>query len=291
MPAAASAAASSAVKTTAPTAAPGEAPRPLVRIGVLGGDPLDGLGVGQVDHLVVDHVDGHPERRTPRPLAHTGLEHPELSLVDGELRVAHVPVVRLKSCEHAHQLVVDGGETILKCRQGLCVADPRDHILALGVHEEVAVRSMSAGGRVTCEADTRAGVVVAVAEDHRLNVHGGSEIVRYALAHPVRDGAGTVPRLENGLDGASQLVLGLLREGTPCRLRDDLFQLLDQLAQLAGGDIGVGLGAGGHLQALERLVEHLARYPEHDPSVHLDEAPVRVKGKTLIVRLLSQPLH
>ena len=50
-------------------------------------------GWRQLDRRVVDHVDGHPERRTPCPLAHTGLEHPELALVDRELGVAHVPVV------------------------------------------------------------------------------------------------------------------------------------------------------------------------------------------------------
>ena len=98
----------------------------------------------------------------------------------------------------------------------LGVADAGHDVLALGVDQEVAVRLVLAGRRVAGEADAGAGVVVAVAEHHRLHVDGGAEVVADALADPVGDGAGAVPAAEHGLDGAAQLLDRVLRE-RPCR--------------------------------------------------------------------------
>ncbi len=44
---------------------------------------------------------------SPGALAHPGLQHPELALLDRELGVAHVPVVRLEPGEDLEQLGVD----------------------------------------------------------------------------------------------------------------------------------------------------------------------------------------
>ena len=96
--------------------------------------------------------------------------------------------------------------------ESLGVADAGHHVLALGVDQEVAVGAVLAGGRVAGEADTGARVVVAVAEHHGLHVDRGAEVVGDALAHPVGDGPGAVPAAEDGLDGAAQLLVGVLRE-------------------------------------------------------------------------------
>ena len=76
----------------------------------------------------------------------------------------------------------------------LGVADAGHHVLALGVDQEVAVGPVLAGGGVAGEADAGAGVVVAVAEHHRLHVDRGAEVVADALADAVGDGPGAVPR-------------------------------------------------------------------------------------------------
>ena len=78
--------------------------------------------------------------------------------------------------------------------------------------EEVAVRLVLAGRRVAGEADAGAGVVVAVAEHHRLHVDGRAEVVADALADAVGDGPGAVPAAEHRLDGAAQLLHRVLRE-------------------------------------------------------------------------------
>ncbi len=48
---------------------------------------------GQADAGVLGHVHGHAQRGAAGALAHPGLQHPQLALIDGELGVAHVAVV------------------------------------------------------------------------------------------------------------------------------------------------------------------------------------------------------
>ena len=61
--------------------------------------------------------------------------------------------------------------------------DAGDHVLALRVGQEVAVRRVLAARRVARERNARAGVLALVAEHHRLDVHRGPEVVGDAL-HP-----------------------------------------------------------------------------------------------------------
>ena len=140
------------------------------------------------------HVDGHAQRGGAGALADAGLQHPELALLDRELGVAHVAVVRLEPGEDVEQLArACSGKWCAERVEVLGVADAGDDVLALRVDEEVAVGLVLAGGGVAGEADAGAGVVVAVAEHHRLHVDRGAEVVADALAHAVGDGPGAVP--------------------------------------------------------------------------------------------------
>ena len=117
---------------------------------VLGGDALDGLVVADLPLAALGHVDRHPQRRHSGALADARLEHPELALIDGELGVAHVAVVRFELVEDAHQLLVDLREARLERRQRLGLADAGHHVFALGVDEEITVGLVLAGRR-RCE--------------------------------------------------------------------------------------------------------------------------------------------
>ena len=88
---------------------------------------------------------------------------------------------------------VDRREVLGQRVEVLGVADAGHHVLALGVDQEVAVGLVLAGGGVAGEAHAGAGVVVAVAEHHRLHVDRGAEVVADALPHAVGDGPGAVP--------------------------------------------------------------------------------------------------
>ncbi len=258
---------------------------------VLAGDPAERLLPGQCYRSLPHHVDGHPERGPAGPLADPGLEHPELALLDGELGVAHVAVVVLEPGEDREQFLVDGREAVAEPRQRLGVPDPRHHVLALCVDQEVAVLADRTGRRVAGEADPGTGVVVAIAEDHRLDVDRGTEVVGDPLLHPVGHRPGTVPRGEDGLDRPPQLLVRILREGRTGVAFDDLLVGVDQVAQQLDGDPGVRRGPGQLLGRVEQRVEFLPGDVQHDPAVHRDEAPVRVVGEALVVGLLGQSDH
>ena len=112
-PLAAMRSASSALNTTLPETAPGEAGRPLAirsrsrcrvegRVQQLvergGLDPADRLVLA--DQPFVRHVDRDLERGVGRALAGAGLQDPQPAVLDRELDVLHVAVVRLEAVEH-----------------------------------------------------------------------------------------------------------------------------------------------------------------------------------------------
>ena len=257
---------------------------------VFAGDAQEGFLTADLPAPLPRHVDRHAQRRPAGPLAHPGLQHPQLALLDGELGVAHVPVVGLELAEYAHQLLEDPGETVTQRRQGQRVADPGHHVLALGVDQEVAVFPLVAAGRIAGEGDTGSGVVVAVAEHHGLHVDGSAEIMGNAFADPVGHGAGAVPGFEYGRDGAGELVGRLLGKGMAGGVLHDLLVGLAQVAEGPRRDLGITLHPRLQLGVLEGVVEAGPVDAQHDPPVHGDKAAVGVVGEALVTRLLRQPL-
>ena len=254
------------------------------------GDPLQRLLLAQMDDPLPHHVHGHLEGGPPGALAHPGLEHPQLALLDGELGIAHVPVVGLEPGEDGQELAVDLREPVPQGGERLGVPDAGHHVLALGVDQEVAVLAGGPGGRVAGEAHPGARGVVTVAEHHGLHVDRRAQVVGDALAHPVGDGPRAVPRGEDGLDGPPQLVVGVLRERGAGVALHDLLVGVDQVAEQLDGHPGVRGGAGQLLGRVEQGVELVAGDAQHDAAVHGHEPPVGVVGEALVVGLLGQAL-
>ena len=73
-------------------------------------------------------------------------------------------------------------------------ADAGDDVLALRVHQELAVEHVLAARRVAREADAGAESLAHVAEHHRLDVDGGAPLGRDAVQPAVADGAVVAPR-------------------------------------------------------------------------------------------------
>lgn len=115
-----------------------------------GVDAAHGLLTG--DEAFLDHLNSNAQSGGCGTLAHAGLEHPELALLDGELDVAHIAVVILKRQEDTLKLLTCGLETRggLEVGDGLGVADAGNDVLALGVDQKVTVELLvpSAGLRV-----------------------------------------------------------------------------------------------------------------------------------------------
>ncbi len=124
------------------------------RIHEMVGDALHGLGACERKVLVAGHVDCDLERRLRRALAGAGLQHPELAPLDGELDVAHVPVVPLEPICVVAQLGGDGRHAFVQSRDRLRRGRARHHVLALGLEHDVAVEAFLTGRRVPGEDDT-----------------------------------------------------------------------------------------------------------------------------------------
>ena len=84
------------------------------------------------DQALLDHFDSNAQGGSGGALAHAGLEHPELALLDGELDIAHIAVMILERQEHALELLACGLEARggLEVGDGLGVSDAGDDVLA-----------------------------------------------------------------------------------------------------------------------------------------------------------------
>jgi hypothetical protein len=102
---------------------------------------VDGADGGlAVEQPLLHGVDREAHGRLGVALGVAGLEHVEASLLHGELRVLHVAVVALELPEDLHQLLVGHGHHVLHLVQVPRRADPRHHVLPLGVRQEPARR-------------------------------------------------------------------------------------------------------------------------------------------------------
>ena len=227
----AQATASAALKTTRPVAAPGPAGRPFGLDPALLDSPQlvlgaeDGpqqlvelLGLDAQERLVrrdealVDHVDGDADRREAGALAVARLQHEEAALLDGELEVLHVAHLGLERLADRHELVVDVGPDLLELDRRARRAHAGDHVLALGVDEELAVELVRAVGGVAREGHAGAGLVAGVAVDHRLDVDRGAPLGGDVVLAAVDDGAVVAPAAEDGADGAPELLARVVGE-------------------------------------------------------------------------------
>ncbi len=197
-PSSAAATASAAVNTTSPLAAPGEALTPLAstsksafgsKVGCSSASSERGVDRGERllarEQPLVDRVDREAHRRLRRALGVAGLEHEQLPLLDRELRVLHVLVVRLERAQDLHQLLVGLGQLVRQLGDVARVAHAGDDVLALGVDQEVAAGLGRAGDLVAAERHAGARRVALVAEHHLLDVDRGAPVVGDAVQAPV----------------------------------------------------------------------------------------------------------
>lgn len=252
-------------------------------------DALERLGLG--DQALVHELGRDAEGGTGGALADAGLEHPQLAALDGELDVAEILVVVLQLRHDRHELVVRDLVEGLQVRQRDGVADARDHVLALGVLEVVAVDARVAAGRVAGEGDAGARVGTEVAEDHGTDVDGGAQVAGDALLAAVELGAVGVPGVEDRLDGEVHLLAGVLRELAAGLLRDDLLEAGDQLLEVGGVEVGVDRDLLGGLGLVEGVLEELALHAEDGLAEHLDEAAVRVPREARVTGLGGEAGH
>ncbi len=243
-------------------------------------DPRDGLLAR--DQCFVDHLDRGPQRRGGRPLPRSRLQDVELPLLDRELDVLQIAVVRLEAGERLHELLVGFGHPFLHAVDRLGRANAGDDVLPLRVREKLAEQPLFARCGVAGEADPCARCIAAVAEHHLDDVHGGAEIVRDLVGAPVDLSAWRIPRVEDGAIRAAELLTGVLREAVSGGVFVDLLEGPDQLAKVVGREVHVLRRSARRLEVAERLLEAMPVDAVHDLAVHLDQAAVRVVGEARV---------
>ncbi len=240
------------------------------------------------DQLFVGLVDGDAYRRLGGALAVAGLEHPELAPLDGELHVLHVAVVLFEGAGVPGELLVTLGHLGGQLGDGTRGADARDHVLTLGIDEEVALDGRLTGGGVTRHGDAGGRVVSHVAEHHGLDVHRSAEVVVDAGGIAVVDGALAVPRAEDRLDGVAQLGHGVVRERLARLALDDDAELTGCGLQVGRAQLGVGCRMCPFPETGQRRLEKRVVDAEHDRAEHLHESPLSVVHEVRIAGELDE---
>jgi hypothetical protein len=157
-----------------------------------------GDGLLARDQPLVDHLGRDPQRGGGSALARSRLQEVEGAFLDRELDVLQVAVVGLEVVERFHELLEGVGHSLAHPVDRLGRPDARNHVLALGVREELAVQPPLARGRVAREADARSRVIAAVPEHHLNDVHSRPEVVRNVVRAPVDLCPRGIPGVEDG---------------------------------------------------------------------------------------------
>ena len=192
-----------------------------------------------VDRALLDELACDAQRGRSGALAGARLQDVERSALDGELDVLHLAVMRLELIDRLHELGVDLWHQLVHALDRLGRADARDHVLALGVEQELAEQPALAGGRVAREADAGAGVLAHVAEHHLAHVRGRAVVVRDPVRAAVDTGARRIPRAEDRVDGEAQLLARILWERVPGVGPVEPPELVDDAAQAVGVELDV----------------------------------------------------
>ena len=254
----------------------------LLRLDTLYGGPA-------VDQSFICQVDRDSDGRGAGALACARLEHVQRAALDCELHVLDIFVVTLQSMRDLGELLVDLRHVALHLRDRTRRADAGHDVLALRVDQVLTIQRRLAGGWVAREGDAGGGVIAHIAEDHRLDVDSGAEVVRNPVQAAIVDCAPTVPGAEYRGDRLAQLLLWILGKLDTLGLPDNRLEPFGDLGQLLGRQIGI-LPATLALRLIHDVLELLALDAEHDLAEELDEAAVGIGREARIVGQPGQPL-
>ena len=186
----------------------------------------------------------------------------------------------------------------LKVADGLGIADARDDVLALCVHQEIAVELTLAVGWIARERHAGSGRVTLVSERHGLNVHGCSEVIGDSVLLTIDAGALVHPAAEDGADSEVELNAGVHGEFGSARgadefrvlgrgdlPREDRLEIIHDGLEVRCGEFGIGADSRNKAGFGEYVLKEVGTDTEHDVREHLDKATVGVPSETRVLGL------
>ncbi len=242
-------------------------------------------------HTLVNEVACDLKSSLCGSLTVSGLEHEELTVLNGELHVLHISVMVFKSLANLYELSECLGELLLHLCDGHRSTNTCNNVLALCVGEELTHKLLLAGSGVTGECNTGTTVVAHVTECHHLYVNCGTPRVRDIVVTSVYVCSGVVPRTEYRLDSAHKLLLGVRGEvGAELGLVLCL-ELISKLLEVVSGKLYVLLNALFFLHLVDEFLKVLLTNLHNNVGVHLNESSVTVPSPSGIAGALCHVLN
>ena len=163
---------------------------------------------------------------------------------------------------------------------GMRSTNAGNNVFALSVGQELAHKTLFAGGGITREGNAGTAIVAHVAERHHLNVDGSTPRVGYIVVHTVNVCSGVVPRTENSLDSFKQLLLRIIREVLADLSLVFSLELVCKGLQIVSIELNVLSNALFFLHLVDKLFKVLLADFHNDVREHLDESSVAVPSPT-----------
>ena len=167
----------------------------------------------------------------------------------------------------------------------------RDHIFALRIQQELAVKLLVAGRRIARKTHAGGAGVAQIAEDHRLHVHRRAQHVIDSVDAAISLGALVLPGTEYRVARHHQLLVRILREIAFGMFLDYLLVFRDDFLQRLGIEVSIERGFFLFLLGVEDFFEFFFLNLQHHVAEHLDQAAVGIVGKARVVAALGQRLH
>ncbi|CCX36754.1 uncharacterized protein BN452_00773 [Clostridium sp. CAG:1013] len=189
------------------------------------------------------------------------------------------------------ELLESLGELLSHLGDGHGGTDTGHHVFALGVGQELTEQLLLTSGGAAGEGHAGAAIVAHVTEGHHLHVDSGAPGIGDLVHAAIHIGAGVVPRTEHSLHSAHELLFGIGGEVGADLLLVLSLELLGQLLQVVGGQLGILGDAAAFLHLIDELLKVLLANFHNHVGVHLDESPIAVIGPASIAGLLGHNLH
>ena len=238
------------------------------------------------DEAFINHVERDAHCGAAGAFAVARLQKVKLPLLDGKFEVLHVAVVLFEQASGRTKLLIDPGHQLLQFRKRTRRSNSSNYLFALRICQKLSVEFFLASCRITSKADTCGAGLAEVAEDHLLNIDGGTEIIGDIRDSTVLSRTFVIPGTEHCIACLFKLYVGILREFfVRVRINQKLVALY---YALHGFECFVAIGMRRRDLFHLDVGKLLARNIEHGCAEHLNKAVVAVVGENRIVCQLSE---
>ncbi len=163
-------------------------------------------------HSLINKVAGNFKSSLGGSLTITGLQHVEFLIFNSKLHILHISVVILQSGANLFKLSKCLWEFLLHLSDRHRCTNTGNHILTLGILQELTHKFLLAGSWITGKGNTCTTVVTHITECHGLYVYSSTPGVRDIIVTTVYIRTRVVPGTEYGFDRTHQLLFRIIRE-------------------------------------------------------------------------------